>query len=492
MLQSGTDSWTHPITQRHIRVVSTHKPAMHTYTAPRTPENTSATRPIQIGLGFTLNDGASPFPQHLSDSPLMMAATMSLTGSITPSHSRWSSSPGSPFSARSSPSSSACPSPSLASKPHQRTVSAPLLPVLASGAMLAPSPPLIPLHDDVKQATARLWQSACDADYTLDGLHEQELQSKAADAGVSRSQTRTRTALLPSAAILPSLLPPYQPTPPGSPLLRPRARLCPSPATPLNQHGQEHSKRKRCATSPRTSSGSASPAGGSARTGSSGKRFKSSPAIQHLGIFTHAAFAQAHELAQAHSDVASELEGLDMDLDMDRDMANDGNSARRSPSLSASSRICNMRGIDLDILVADSPVMMQSAFGAGDDDDAAAATSFGNSVGGGLPATPRSTVLPGLTFSTSFSSASSWASSASASSNSSMSSLWDRSAASATPHMAEQNGPTFEEQIKADVQRRLRLSDVGLGIEHISLFPTGADWGTVPSSGRMTVVVHTA
>lgn len=73
-----------------------------------------------------------------------------------------------------------------------------------------------------------------------------------------------------------------------------------------------------------------------------------------------------------------------------------------------------------------------------------------------------------------------------------MSSLWDRNTATAASRMVEQDGPTFEEQIKADVQRRLRLSDVGLGIEHISLFPTGADWATIPSNGRMTVVVHTA
>ena len=210
------------------------------------------------------------------------------------------------------------------------------------------------------------------------------------------------------------------------------------------------------------------------------KKLKTSPALKHLSIFTHAAFAEEEEGRRSVKAMNEAFESASVE---DTDMES---SSAYPPSLEAGRlqhpRPLSGKKIDLDVLLSNMPA--ESPY----------------------PPTPRSTAMPPLTFSSTIPSSSSFSSCSTSSmspSSTFSSSFSSTSSSFGSNHLDDEE----EYHIKEDLSTRLGLGSIGLGIGDISIFSAAAPEGgeTVPRGmlvgtndkdvqgrTRMTAVVHTS
>lgn len=267
------------------------------------------------------------------------------------------------------------------------------------------SPPLVPF-------------STCDNDEGVDGGElecDNEFGSSFLPAalpsysGVAGGDTKA-TCLLPSATISESRAQ-FQPFYHDA---SQQAFACAAPSEPF---ARDACRKRRLSSSPLEPN---SPAKRGA------KRFRQSPALQNLSIFTKAAMAEQADLwirevnamdnlAIMHVDETSEVDAIDLPC---------------------------RRKVDLTVLVSDLP------------------------AGSPYPPTPRSTSLPPLTFSSSV------------------------PPTARFPYLPY--SPSFGQEIKVDIGRRLGLAGLGITLDDIDVYPSSSPSCGSEAAQRYTVVLHTA
>jgi hypothetical protein len=174
-----------------------------------------------------------------------------------------------------------------------------------------------------------------------------------------------------------------------------------------------------------------------ARTRDNVKRMKTSPALQHLSIFTRAAMAENEDRMQEQAEMMDSLSSMDMDAP---------SSSRFNPGIPPPKQ---QQRVDLTLLVSSLPAMSP------------------------YPPTPGSTSLPPLCFSSTISAA---------------------PTSGRFPDLDYSPSAAFEREIKADVQHRLGLRGLGISADDINVYPgsPSTSCGSSSSQQRMTVVLHTA
>jgi len=213
------------------------------------------------------------------------------------------------------------------------------------------------------------------------------------------------------------------------------------------------------------------------------KKLKTSPALKHLSIFTHAAFAEEEECQRSVKALNEAFEDASVE-DVEMESLETGSSYSPTSSSEAElrhPRPLSAKRIDLDVLLSNLP--SESPY----------------------PPTPRSMAMRPLSFSSTIPLSSAFSSCSSMSPTSTVSSSFS----SSSPSFGANDLDDEEEyHIKEDLSTRLGLGSIGLGIADISIFSSSApeEASTVPrgisarggdkdsqsSRARMTAVIHTA